>query len=170
MTGENKRLRRPSQKVVNAIAAGLDEIDSYVGFPRNSTIETEAATEASEDEDGAADDDSSEEYSEDHDDDYRTEYFDREEIEVAIDAFLSELISAGVIKKGRHGKLPSFSDVFVKFFGQEHDITKKAQSFEDYIKGYFGWISPEDMRKAHEEFLEIYEIVKESARSASDAQ
>jgi|CZKK01.1.fsa_nt_gi hypothetical protein len=168
--GEHNRLRRPSQKVVDAIAEGLDEIDSYVPFPRRSTAETETVTESLEDEGNAQDDDAGEEYGEDDDGDYRTDYFDREEIEVAIDAFLSALVAAGVIKKGRHGKLPSFSEVFAKFFGQDHEVTKKANSFEDFIKGYFGWISPEDLRKAHEEFLEIYEIVKESAQPASNAQ
>jgi hypothetical protein len=168
MTEEGKKLRRPSQKVLNVIVDGLDEIDSYVPFPRRLATESEEVTANPEGELSAEDEDESGQYCEDNDGDRRTEYFDREEMEVALDAFLSALVNAGVIKKSRQGKLPSFSEVFIKFFGQDHELTKKAQSFEDFVEGYFGWISPEDMQRAHEEFLEIYESVKDAARSASN--
>ncbi len=99
---------------------------------------------------------------EDFDEGEYTDGYDREEIEVAIDEFLSTLLRANIIRKSKSGKEPSFADVFRRLFGQDHEITAKAQSFEEYIKGYFGWIAPEDMRIAHETFLEIQEIVNSS--------
>ena len=168
MTEEGKKLRRPSPKVLKVIVDGLDEIDSYVPFPGRLRSESDEVTANPEGELSAGDENESAEYGERDDGDYRTEYFDREEMEVAIDAFLSALVNAGVIRKSRHRKLPSFSEVFIKFFGQDHEVSKKAESFEDFVEGYFGWISPDDMYRAHEEFLEIYDIVKDAARSASN--
>ena len=88
------------------------------------------------------------------------EYFDREDIEVAVDAFISHLIQAKVVRKSIGGKFPSFSEVFEKYFGDAHEITVKAKNFEEYVEGYFGAISPDDMSAAHDEFCEIQEAVR----------
>lgn len=148
------------------IGEGLGEIAAHFefsGFSNGAEIETEEERPVTED--AESDTDSEED---DDSDDHGTDYFDREEIEVAIDAFISHLLSEKLIRKSNSGKLPSFSEVFEKFFGKGHEITAKAESFEDYIKGYFGWISPEDMRSAHGEFVEIQEIVEEAEKGDSD--
>ncbi len=177
MATERKAVRRPNTRVLEAIAEGLSEIDAYFGFSGSSIGEIESGDERPSVTDDPVDADSAEEDDDDDyddddydDDDYGTEYVDREEIEVAIDAFLSALLNAEVIRKNRSGKLPSFSDVFMKCFGADHEIIAKALSFEEYIKGYFGWVSPEDMRLAQEQFSEIKDIVQEAVKGSSNAE
>jgi len=86
--------------------------------------------------------------------------YDREDIEIAIDAFLSELQHAQIIHKNKKGRLPSFSDVFKGLFGDSHDLASKAREFETFIEGYFGYISFEDMEEARTKFVEIKSAVK----------
>jgi hypothetical protein len=150
-------VRRPSNKVLDALSEGLDEMDSSFGFSAAVPDKTEERTP----EDAVEDDDDLDT------DELNDGYVDREEIEVAMDSFLSALISAGVIRKQKSGKSPLFSDLFAKFFGVDHEVTTKARRFEEHVKGYFGWINPEDMDLARDEFSEIYELV-EKARNRND--
>jgi len=172
MVTESKTTRRPSRKVLEAISGGLEEIEAQFdssGFS-SSTVKSvgeeppagpiiggpeEAEEKEEEDDDG-------EEYYSDH-------YFDREEIEVGLDAFISHLINSEVIRKPKPGKTPSFSEVFEKFFGKDHEVTEKANGFEGFIKGYFGWVSPENMRLAHDAFLEIRGIVQSAMKEGERA-
>lgn len=173
MGTEPVTVRRPSARALEAISEGLEEIDAYFGFSGFSGTKGEQETQKPLEESSSLESDSVEE--DEGDDDYGddesgSDYFDREEIEVAIDAFLSALLNAKIIRKSKSGKLPSFADVFGKFFGQDHEISEKARTFEEHIKGYFGWVSPEDMRAAREVFSEIQEIVQREAIGVSDAK
>jgi len=88
---------------------------------------------------------------------------------VAVDAFISSLTGSGVIRKRKGGKTPSFAEVFERLFGPDNEITDKANDFEDFIEGYFGWVSPEDMRSAHEAFVVIQGIVRQATKGVLDA-
>jgi hypothetical protein len=158
MAREQNSARRPGKRVLTAISEGLEEIDAHFelsGFShRKANPSTGEATEEVEAE--SSDEDDSDYYGESQE----PEYFDREDIEVAIDAFLSQLFQANVVRKSGAGKLPSFSEVFEKYFGDAPEITVKARNFEEYVEGYFGAISPEDMRAAYDEFCEIQEIIR----------
>src|SRR5277367_556942 len=70
--------------------------------------------------------------------------FEREDVEVGIDVFISTLIQNNVIKQHRRGKQPSLEDVFEHIFGENHEITKTAKSFEEHIEGYFEVVGYED--------------------------
>lgn len=158
MAREHKAARRPSKRVLAAISKGLEEIDAHFelsGFSRRDAIPSIAEEEVEAE---SADEDDSDYYGESQE----PEYFDREDIEVAIDAFLSQLIQANVVRKSGAGKLPSFSEVFEKYFGDAHEITVKAKNFEEYVEGYFGAISPEDMHAAYDEFCEIQKVVRKA--------
>jgi hypothetical protein len=169
MATESQKKRAPSPKVLRAINDGLDEIESYLDFSVSiSSMNTEAAAQIPESHVPNApeeeDDQSGTEEGEDDQDEYDTDdqYIDREEIEVALDAFLSQLISADVIRKPKSGKTPSFTWVFERFFGKDHPVSEHARGFEEFIKGYFGWVSPDNMDSAQESFFEIREIVREA--------
>jgi hypothetical protein len=177
MTTETRKKRAPNRKVLRALNDGLDEIESYLDFSGSiPSANTEVAEQipsshvADAPEPGEEDDDQPEaEEGEDDQDEYDIDdqYIDREEIEVALDAFLSQLISAEVIRKPKPGKPPSFTWVFERFFGKDHPVSEDARRFEEFIKGYFGWVSPDNMDSAKEAFLEIREIVKEALTDAS---
>ena len=174
MVKESKTMRRPSRQVLEAISDGLDEIEAQFDLSGFSPSAVESVGDKAPVEGAAPIADGTEEADEDEaeddsDENYDGEYFDREEIEVAIDAFISSLIGYGVIRKRKGGKLPSFAEVFEKFFGQDHEITEKANDFEDLIEGYFGWVSPEDMRSAHNAFVEIQDILRQATKEVSDA-
>jgi hypothetical protein len=169
MVTEATAVRRPSRAALTAIEEGLAEMEAYFGVSRHTgdlegeepsadreAPDTEIAEEGYDDDEEASDESSGDS--------------DREEVEVALDAFISFLLDEGMIRKSKSGKLPSFADIFSRFFGKEHEIAVNARSFEAHIEGYFGWISSEDMRLARDEFLAIQEGVKKILEGKSDAQ
>lgn len=172
MKTETQKKRAPNRKVLRAINDGLDEIESYLDFSGSIPSANKEAAEpipsshvANAPEPGEEDHDQpeAEEGEEDQDEyDIDDQYIDREEIEVALDAFLSQLISAEVIRKPKPGKPPSFAWVFERFFGKDHPVSEDARRFEEFIKGYFGWVSPDNIDSAKEAFLEIREIVRKA--------
>jgi hypothetical protein len=166
----------PFSRALKAIAAGLEEIDSHFaweGIAGSANASEDEATSLSEE--GITEDaiDGSDDEPDDngtYDEPYYTAGFDREDIEIAIDAFLSQLLHQRLIRKDRSGRLPSFSGVFAKFFGEEHQITNVADSFQDHIAGYFGWIDYENMRAAYSEFLEIQAFVKRELEKSGSGE
>lgn len=165
-------IRRPSKRVLQGISDALNEIDAYFGFssvsagtPEDQAEEGQNGADQIEPEDvGEGDDD----YGEYEEYEASQDYINREEIEIAVDAFLSALSNSGLIKKNRAGKLPHFGDVFEKFFGEDHDLAVKAWEFEEHTKGYFDWVSPEDMALARAAFLEIQESVEKNLTGSAD--
>jgi hypothetical protein len=190
MTKEKRKTRQPSKRVLSVIVDGLEEIRAYFGWSPPSTANghvdpDEDPTgvtsshigrptgdddgEEGDDEDHGDADRDDEGYDEEYDNSY-DEYVDREEIEIAVDAFISALIDAEIVRKNHAGKPPSFAEVFGRFFGSQHEITKKAEEFEKYIEGYGGWISPEDIQNAESSLLEIYEIVQTTLKGGRDGR
>lgn len=133
----------PSRKVLEALAAGLEEIETH--FDNEGFGHSPASDDEEDDYDA---------------EDYTSVSYEREDVEVAVDGFISQLIDDKILRKAKSGALPSFGDVFEKLFGKRHDITKMARDFEDHIDGYFGQILYEDMVAAYQIFLEIEEYVK----------
>jgi hypothetical protein len=194
MTKEKRKTRQPSKRVLSVIVDGLEEIRAYFGWSPPSTANghvdpDEDLTGATSSHSGrpTGDDDGEEGDDEDHgdadrddegydeeyddsDDEYSEGYVDREEIEIAVDAFISTLIDADIVRKNHAGKPPSFAGVFGRFFGSQHEITKKAEEFEKYIEGYGGWISPEEIQNAESSLLEIYEIVQTTLKGGRDGR
>lgn len=170
MKTKQKTVRSPSKRSITAIADGLEEIAAYFpfgGFGRGAKKASKSfVAEAESEEDGSEED----EFADDDDDDGYSDSssYDREEIEVAIDEFISALIADGILTKSKSGKLPSFAGVFEKLFGKNHEVSKKARQFEEYIEGYFGAIDYDDMRSAYSEFQEIRDLVNEEAEKTSN--
>jgi hypothetical protein len=81
--------------------------------------------------------------------------FDREDIEVAIDVFISELVNEKVIKKPKARHHPTLVQVFEHVFGEGHPIAKMVETFEEHIEGYFGAIGYDEMNSAYGELLGI---------------
>ena len=167
MKTKQKSVRSPSKLAIAAIADGLEEIAAHlqsVGFGSGAKKSSEGlAAEADTEEDRFEEDEFA-------DDDGYSGFssYDREEIEVAIDEFISSLIADGILRKSKSGKPPSFSGVFEKFFGKDHEISQKARQFEEYIEGYFGAIDYDDMRTASSEFREIRDLVNKEAEKTAD--
>jgi hypothetical protein len=149
-------LNRPTNRVLEAIAHGLEEIHGHFALEGMGEIQ-----DSGEDYDGTADEDDTSEGDEDalYEEPYYAAGYDREDVEIAIDAFLSHLIRKKLIRKDKSGRLPSFAGVFEKIFGEEHRIAKAAAQFEEYIAGYFGRIDYENMRAAFGEFQEIQSFI-----------
>lgn len=74
-----------------------------------------------------------------------------------------------MVRKQKLGKPPSFSEVFKKFFGDDHAVTQSANKFEEFIKGYFGWVNPDDMDSARDEFQEIKKTILDALNGGARA-
>lgn len=161
----HRPLRHLSRKVLDAIAEGLKEIEGYFElevFPANHFESPEEASQQeleSQGEKGEEDEDDEEEEYDEGEGSSGTAIFDREDVEVAVDLFISHLVQVGVLRKAKSGAQLSFSEVFEKFFGEEHAIVERAQSFEEHIEGYFDSVGYEDMKIAYEELAAIQEMI-----------
>lgn len=177
MMAETNVKRMPSKRVLDAIDEGLAEIQDYFGWRSGSeTASTNEKTGGSHATPVAVDQNDldngqDEELGEfEYDGELEEEYFDREEVEVALDAFTSSLLASGIIKKSRSGKAPGFGSVFGKFFGEHDEVAALASKFEDKIEGYMGWISPDDMMSAEKLFLQICDRVREMVKGKNHAR
>ena len=108
--------------------------------------------------------DDDEEMEDEEQESYGNASFDREDIEVGIDAFISELIDGGIIRSKSSAKMPGFADVFAKAFGPNDAIVQKASEFEESIKGYFGYVDYDDMTTAKNQLAEIRELLEKTVK------
>lgn len=116
----------------------------------NSNLEEETEEEIGDD--GYLDD---EEYDEVE---IGTQYYETWDIKSAVDEAISNLVKSNLIAELAAAKrAPSFSDVCEILFGKEHELTQRAEYFEDLIKGYEDSISRDDLHEAYsvlETFME----------------
>jgi hypothetical protein len=156
----------PNKRALEEIASALEEIESHFewqGFPSGSSDKSDEAEgerqskEAEEEKSETAEDE--EEYFDESDEYTGPSVYDREDIEVSIDVFTSELIRKKVITKSKFGERPSFSRVFEGLFGTDHEIAELANSFEEYVEGYFGFVSYDDMAEAQSVLQQIKDII-----------
>src|SRR5258708_33652744 len=165
LTSKSIQPRRARREKIHALSEALKEIEALfemMGFgstPEDATQPSKELQEPGDLEDG---------YGEDEDS-LASIIFQREEIEVAIDVFLSELARERVIPKYEHGKSPSLEGIFEKIFGEKHKIIEAVQAFEEHIEGYFDLVGYEDVRIAFAELSKIRDILDEElANDASE--
>jgi hypothetical protein len=154
--GRKKRTRHPNDQQLETIAEAFREIEAYfelLGFSRN------PGEESSEEQQENGEEDRGEDWVFDHDADHGPGVYQREEIEVAIDVFISELVREDLLPKPSLGKEPSLQDVFERLFDDDHKIVELAKQFDEHIEGYFGAISYDDMNSAHWAVLGIHDIL-----------
>ncbi|MFL6352268.1 MAG: hypothetical protein ACJ74Z_10515 [Bryobacteraceae bacterium] len=106
-------------------------------------------------------DHTSDEEEDDEGEEFGPKVFDAEEIEVAIDSFISQLSDKRLIKKPVPGKAPSFGQVFEKLFGSTSRVVDLAREFEEQVKGYAGWVSHDDMQNAYDTFMALKKAIEE---------
>ncbi|MGA8086704.1 MAG: hypothetical protein WCA10_05310 [Terracidiphilus sp.] len=87
-----------------------------------------------------------------------------------VDNFISSLVTSRIIKHSKKNRLPTFSEVFSRFFDEEDEIVELAKSFEDNIEGYMEWIGPDELRVARDCFEEIRSRVLELLGEGSNAK
>jgi hypothetical protein len=94
--------------------------------------------------------------------------FDREDIEVAIDAFLSQLVARKLIPKPKPGKSPSLSAVLADLLGTEDEALTPAENFEEFIEGYSGMVDHENMEQAHLQLVKLRELLTKRLAEIDD--
>jgi hypothetical protein len=156
---------RLSKKNVSLIVDALSEIEYH--FDQIGMVErevTDAPIETKPDLPAEAEDSEGEyldqDFTEEEDEYYSDRIFQKEEVEIAVDAFLTALFNKKLIKKDRRGGLPSFGESLRRLFGDDDEVVSIADSFEEHIKGYFDCISSEDMSAAYDEFVKIRDIIR----------
>jgi hypothetical protein len=161
------RVHKSSQtnltEVLEAVKTGLEEIENCFGWAGFSADEPQSTESVEEFEEIDLEGEDSDDENDDNSD--RPTVFSCEEMEVAIDEFLSVLLSRKLIKKNkRSGEPPSFLMALKQLFGKDHDIVEKAKSFEENTKCYFDAITHEHMEQAFLDFVEIQKIIQREMR------
>ena len=173
--------RQPTKETLEVLSEALKEIEAYfemVGFSQrkkeglpqlsfgNGESQNKKSVEEEPDENAAeenAEEETEDGYGED-DDSSGSSVFDREEIEVAIDVFLSVLVQEGILPKYPRNKLPTLEGAFERIFGESHAIIKTVQSFEEHIEGYFDVVGYDDMEIASNQLAEIRDMINKELR------
>lgn len=154
--GERSRL--PSKSVLVAIAEALKEITSYFELEGFSAHDKDLAAEEVLGEKSEPDVEPDGYYNDEGDLGW-PRVFDREDVEVAIGVFVSELVRNGLLAKSTSDDAMSFSEVFETFFDGDHEIVQKARDFEEQIEGYFDLVQYDDMHIASKQALEIQNML-----------
>jgi hypothetical protein len=168
---------RPTKGALEVLSEALKEIEAYfemVGFPQrkkedlpqlpfgNGEPQNKEPLEEAPDE-SEAEEETEDGYG-DGDDSSGSSVFDREEIEVAIDVFLSDLVKEGILPKYPRNKPPTLQGTFERIFGDDHVIIKTVQSFEEHIEGYFDVVGYDDMEIASNQLAEIRDMINKELR------
>jgi len=169
-----KEPRTPHSRgvILEVVSDALREIEGHfemMGFSstQESTAQAESPDVTPENEE--PEDIDEVEYAEDEDSGGDT-VFEREEIEVALDVFLSDLVRKKLIKKYKRNKLPTLESVFGELFGDDHQIIKPVKRFEEHIEGYFDIVGYEDMKIAYGELTQIRDIINKELESYAAKQ
>jgi hypothetical protein len=140
-----RKLRKLDKDALQAILESLGEVEAHFemeGFSSGSDLTVEAPADIQE---KATPDTRDAEYDVEDEEPPAPTTYDRQDIEVAIDVCISELMTHGIISKARPGKNPTLSDIFENLFGKDHEIVNHARTFEQHIKGYFDIVGYEEM-------------------------
>ena len=78
-----------------------------------------------------------------------------EQLEVAIDAFLSTLQGKGILKGKRSEELPGFADTFKWLFSDDQEVWDAADNFEQSVTSYFGWIEEDNVSSAYQQLARL---------------
>jgi hypothetical protein len=179
-----KRIKHPKREVLKAVCEGLEEIEGHfewegfsniseeiphkmeinpAGTPTKPSAQVEVVSVADAEEEEVEPEADEDGFDSDEDSSGNA-IFQREDIEVAIDLFVTHLIHEEIIEEPA-----TLEDVFVGLFGEDHPVIDSVRTFEEHIKGYFGAIAHEDMNIAFGNLAEIRAIVeKEMARHAKN--
>lgn len=169
LASKQKQARRPSKRALEAVAEAFEEIHSYfdsIGFPESGKevipelAQSPSAGEAQEPEYAENELESVWDYYDDGGDLASAQVFQREDVEVSIDVFISRLVDEKIIKKNDPEEKISLAEIFQRIFGKEHEILKLVPDFEEHIEGYFGSIGYDDMKQAYAEVSAIRDIIK----------
>lgn len=92
-------------------------------------------------------------------------YFDPADVQGAVDEAISTLMTEGLIEEFTDSEdPPSLSDVFVVLFGEDSELTKQAEYFEELIDGYEDRAHMDDLSEAYNVLRSIMNrIVPKSA-------
>ena len=157
-------LPHSTKTALQVILDGLSDIQDHFVWEDFAPEVQIASAEASHESD--VDDEDSNPYDR-YEETFETPGYDKEDVEVAVDQFLSSLVRKGLITKDEKGRVPSFSGVFDALLGRKHEISKHARDFEDHVRGYFGWIQYEKMKSAYEALSGIKSALEEALGNAA---
>jgi hypothetical protein len=83
-------------------------------------------------------------------------YFDLADVEYCVDVAITEIINEDLVPGYNNPhKPPTLSEMFQGLFGEDHELTKKAEEFEEYISGYEDQVHIDDLQEAHKVMSKI---------------
>jgi hypothetical protein len=99
MLGWKKKAKRPSKDNLEAVSDALKEIESFFelnGFSGSRSVYVEPSSAGTNEQESNSDEEFDDEGGE------RAADFDREDLEISVGVFISELVKAEVIEKPKH--------------------------------------------------------------------
>ncbi len=160
---KSTRKRKENKKAIEKIAELLGEgvIDSFGWYgitaaaPRISEIIEPTEQPAASDEDVADENDADEEEYEEP-----IYYYDPEDVQGALDEAISQLIEEQLVPQFTSPKKPpTLSDLFAVLFGEQSDLKKQAEYFEELISGYEDRAHIDDLKKAFNVLTDILDTI-----------
>jgi hypothetical protein len=166
IASKQNNLKRLDREAVEEVAKAFEDIESCfdeMGFSDPGSVSAQEQPLFKKPEEDQKQQEAEQE-PEDGDESFEAEVFQREDVEVAIDLFLSHLIREKVIKKDKRGMRLTLESAFETIFGDNHEIIRLVKEFDEHIEGYFDVIGADDMRSAYEEVLAIRRIINKEIK------
>jgi len=83
-------------------------------------------------------------------------YFDLADIEYFVDVTVTEIVQQKIVPGyDNPQKPPTLSEMFQTLFGEEDDLTKQVDEFEELISGYDDHVHIDDLRQAYNVMSEV---------------
>lgn len=96
-------------------------------------------------------------------------YFDLADVEYCVDVAITEIIKENLVPGyDNPQKPPTLSEMFQILFGEEDNLTKQVDEFEELISGYEDQVHIDDLQQAYNVMSEIVKELKDQGGKQSD--
>ena len=93
-------------------------------------------------------------------------YFDLADVGYCVDVAITEIITEKLVPGyDNPQKPPTLSEIFQILFGEEDNLTKQVDEFEELISGYDEHVHIDDLQQAHNVMSEIVKELKDRSRN-----
>lgn len=93
-------------------------------------------------------------------------YFDLADVEYCVDVTITEIVNEKLVPGYSDPlKPPTLSEVFETLFGEEDQLTKQVEEFEELISGYDDHVHIDDLEQAYNVMSEIVKELEQRSKN-----
>jgi hypothetical protein len=168
---KTKKNSKAIKRIAELLPTVLDSFGWYgIGIPEEAGAPRDAVARAEqelpdEQEHEDTENDETENDEENGEEEEPIQFYDRTDVEMAVDEVISQIIKEGLIHEFSDPKKPpKLSEMFAVLFGPKSEITQGVEYFEQLIGGYDDEIYVDDLKEAYDILKSVVEEISSEKR------